>query len=189
MNSAAIGIVLATAAFPEFATGQTFMIRPTARVSPGEVPFAGIATVSGGRALGHVIVRDLESERVATVLTRGDPLGVRSAGADDPAAAELLVDWLRAGGADPTALTPFDAAVYLYDLFLREFPNRFRLSLDADEAATLSLMDAEGLATVRIRARAGGGVVISVGDEIDIATPARMLEVGPTLAERVRSGV
>lgn len=189
-DSAAVRLVLAAAAFPELATGHTFMIRPTARAAAGQRTFAGVATVFGDRALGHAVIEDEGHRRVASVLVHADPVALQSVAADDPReAARLLRDWIAGGGADATGLTPLDAAVYLLDLLGRDAPRAWGLAVEAERPATLGVAAADGSATVRVRARPGGSVFVGLpdGTEIEIDVPARLLAVAPRIVEAVRS--
>ncbi len=199
-DSAAVGIVLATAAYPELATGHTFMIRPTARVTAGELRFAGIATVVGGRALGHVVVRDTGERRTASVLVREDPLAFAAVEADDPhAAAALLREWLAQGGADPAAVTSLDVGVTLLDRFTRDLSRSWRLSLDAERPATVSVVEIADAAAVRVTAcaRAGGGVRIALfpqamaedGGVLEASTPQQTLEQVPEIVAATRRAI
>lgn len=195
-DSAAVGVMLAAAASVAPDSGHAFLIRSSTRAAP----FAGIATVVEGRALGHAVVFDTGERRVATVLQRDDPLAFRSVPAGDPQrAAALLRDWLAQGGADPYALTPLDAAVPLFDRLVRDLPQSWQLSIDAERPARVAITEIAEAAAVRVtvRARAGGGVYVGLfpeamaarAEELEAPAPPRMLELLPEIVAATRRAV
>ncbi|HSN26729.1 MAG TPA: tetratricopeptide repeat protein [Kofleriaceae bacterium] len=161
-DSRAFEIVRETAA--ALATPHAFMIRPTQRAA-GRVMPAIIGTVVEGRAIGACIVQP-----TSLVLAReGDVLAF--------AESANLMAWLSA--LDPAAVSPIDAAMWIFDK-LRQPDWSWAISSLKPAAITLWPL------RIEIRARAGGGVTVRVGRaSFEITTVPAGLELAPALRDEI----
>ncbi|HTR54100.1 MAG TPA: YqcC family protein [Kofleriaceae bacterium] len=188
-DTAALDVLAAAMVYPELATGRTFFVRPTVRAPLGEIAFAVICVIVDGRALPIAIVEHVLGHTcLALTLTRaGDaPATFRRAQVtpeDARTAAEHLADWVRGGGPDPSALNPIEAALALRDAL----GPGWRLRAGGDAPAQVLLGEIGTTRLLPIRARAGGGVIVSMPDEeLELATPAEFVEAGPLIVGALR---